>query len=68
MKLKILSLFAVLWSINGMTQESKGLIIKDINLITMTSPNVTERKSVLIENGKIVKIDDFNKLSKKIKP
>jgi imidazolonepropionase-like amidohydrolase len=65
MKLKILSLFAVLWSINGMTQESKGLIIKDINLITMTSPNITERKSVLIENGKIVKIDDFNKLSKK---
>ena len=65
MKLKALSLFAVLWNMNGIAQETKGLIIKDINVITMTSPNLTAKKSVLIENGKIVKIDDFKKLSKK---
>ena len=44
--------------------HSQDLIIKHINIISMTSPKVMKKKSVLMKNGLIVKIVPFRKLKK----
>lgn len=44
---------------------SKGdLVIKNINILTLTNATVLRNKSILIRAGKIIKIDDYKKLHK----
>ncbi|CAN1506677.1 hypothetical protein MCEGE10_00667 [Flavobacteriaceae bacterium] len=38
------------------------MVIKNVNIIPINENIVLKNKSVLIENGKIIKIDDFNPL------
>lgn len=64
MKFKLTILLCLTISANALSQELNKLIIKDINLLTMTNSNIVNKKSVLIENGIITKIDDYKKLKK----
>lgn len=48
----------------SLAAKAQDLIIKNINIIPMTSNTVIENKSVLVQNGKIKEIDDFKKLKK----
>jgi len=59
MKKPIILFFAFLISTSILGQN---IIIKDINIIPMTSNIVIENKSVLIQNGKIKEIGAFKKL------
>lgn len=43
---------------------SQDIVIKNINIIPMTSDTVLINQSVLIQNGKIIEIGDFNSLDK----
>lgn len=54
-------LFALICTIQTFAQE---ILIKDVNIIPMSTNTVLTNKSVLIKNGKIAAIDDFSKLSK----
>ena len=64
MKIKLFLLASLTISLNAVSQKVNELIIKDINLLTMVNSKVINKKSVLIENGKILKIDDFKNLKK----
>jgi hypothetical protein len=61
-RLSILLCYLIFLKVNA--QNINSLIVKDVNVLTMNSPDVINNKSILIQNGKIVKIDDFKKLSK----
>lgn len=39
------------------------IVVKNVNVIPINQNTVLKNKSVLIENGKIIKIDDFKKLN-----
>lgn len=45
-------------------QKNADLIIKDVNVISMTSDTVIKNKSIAILKGKIIDINDFAKLKK----
>ena len=62
-KNKLLYCLFFLFTQSIQAQNAK-IIIKDVNLITMTSNTVQPMKSVLIEGGKITQINAFKKLSK----
>ena len=56
-------LFSLLFGLFFMSNfYSQSLIIKNINIIAMTSNSVSQKQSVLIMNNKITQIGDFNKL------
>ena len=43
---------------------AQDLIIKNVNILPMTSDTVLKNKSVLIQNGKIREISEYKKLTK----
>lgn len=57
---KIFILFAIIGV--SISVQAQDIIIKDINIISMTSKKVKKKKSVLIKNGKIEKITSYRKL------
>ena len=59
MKNKILILLSVFMIVPSFGQR---MVIKNVNIIPIYENIVLKNKSVLIENGKIMKIDDFNNL------
>lgn len=62
---KILILFLCFQiSHTALAQKNADLIIKDVNVISMTSDTVIKNKSIAILNGKIIEINDFTKLKK----
>ena len=63
MKIK-LTLSLCFLIINLQAQNKTNFIIKDVNVITMTNSDILKNKSILIQNGKIVKIDDFKNFTK----
>ncbi|MCC9019493.1 amidohydrolase family protein [Flavobacterium lipolyticum] len=64
MKIKLTFSLYFLLLINVQAQNKSEFIIKDINLLPMTNLDIINNKSVLIQNGKIVQIDDFKNLPK----
>jgi len=60
MKNKILILLSVFMIVPSFGQR---MVIKNVNIIPINENIVLKNKSVLIENGKIMKIDDFNNLT-----
>ena len=60
----LLLLFFLAISIHVSSQSNPDLIIKDVNIISMTNSGIMMNKSVAITNGKITQIDDFNKIKK----
>lgn len=64
MRLKIVTIFCFALIINSVAQQTGKLIVKNINLLSMKNPEVSKNTSVLIEYGKIAKIDNFKNLPK----
>ncbi len=56
--------FSLLLTLTTSAQQQNDLIIKNINVITMTNSEVLKKTSVLFSNGKIKAIADFSKLPK----
>ncbi len=44
------------------SQNSNEIVIKNVNLITMTNNKVIANKTVVVKNGKISQINDFKKI------
>lgn len=64
MKIKLTLYLFFLILINGQAQNKTDFIIKDINVLTMVNSDILYNKSILVQSGKIVKIDDFKNLTK----
>lgn len=60
MKKTILILLNLLMVVQLFGQK---IVIKNVNIIPINQNTLLKNKSVLIENGKIIKIDDFKKLN-----
>ncbi|MDP2388537.1 MAG: amidohydrolase family protein [Bacteroidota bacterium] len=60
----LLLLFFLVASVCMSSQSTPDLIIKDANILSMTNSTVVMNKSVAVKNGKILQIDDFNKIKK----
>ena len=56
--------FSLLLTLTTSAQQKNDLIIKNINVITMTNSEVLKNTSVLLSNGKIKAIADFKELPK----
>lgn len=46
----------------GILSSGQKIVIKNVNIIPINQNTLLKNKSVLIENGKIIKIDDFKNL------
>jgi imidazolonepropionase-like amidohydrolase len=64
MKITLTILLCFILFLKIQAQNDNDLIIKDINILTLTNSDVMNNKSILIQHGKIVKIDDFKKLAR----
>lgn len=64
MKSSLAFLLYLLITVSSQAQQQKDLIIKDINILTMTNSKVLDNLSILIQNGKIAAIGPFNTLFK----
>jgi imidazolonepropionase-like amidohydrolase len=62
MKKSIYFILFILSNYLSFGQTPTEIVIKNINLITMTNDKVEKNQSILIRNKKIVQIDDFSKL------
>jgi imidazolonepropionase-like amidohydrolase len=60
MKNKIILLLSLLVFTASFGQR---IVVKNVNIIPINENKVLNKKSVLIENGKIIQIDDFDKLT-----
>ena len=64
MKSTLTFLLLFLCTLSSQAQQHTDLIIKDINIITMTNNKVLAKSSILIQNGKIAAIAPFRTLFK----
>jgi N-acyl-D-aspartate/D-glutamate deacylase len=62
LKLSLLSFVLIVLAFHTFAQQSHDLIIKDINILSMRDSTLLLKRSVLIQKGKIVRIDDFKNL------
>ena len=62
LKLSLLSFVLIVLTFHTFAQQHHDLIIKDVNILSMKDSNLVLKKSILIQKGKIVRIDDFKKL------
>ena len=61
MKIKLTVFFAIIFVAKGLSQD---VLIRDINIIPMSSDTLHVEKSILIQNGKIKQIGDYKDLPK----
>ncbi|NQX43296.1 Amidohydrolase family protein [Pedobacter steynii] len=62
LKLSLLSFVLMALTCHTFAQQAHDLIIKDVNILSMRDSNLLIKRSVLIQKGKIVRIDDFKNL------
>jgi len=62
MKFQLSLVLSFVLGLNTFAQQSHDLIIKDINILSMRDSMLLLKQSVLIQQGKIIRIDDFKNL------
>jgi len=64
MKIRLIPTLCILILIKVQAQNNSTIIIKDINVLTMINSDILNTKSILIQNGKIINIDNFKNLAR----